>query len=43
MAGFNSAMENLFKQKVNKGLAELDQEKGISHEEVKKRIKKMKK
>jgi predicted AAA+ superfamily ATPase len=43
MAGFNSAIENLFKQKVNKGIAELDREKGISHEEVKKRKKKMKK
>jgi predicted AAA+ superfamily ATPase len=43
MAGFNSAMTNLFKQKVDKGLLELDQGKGILHEKIKKRTKKLKK
>ncbi|UCE73263.1 MAG: hypothetical protein JSV56_09535 [Methanomassiliicoccales archaeon] len=32
--------ELYFRQKVDKGLAELDEEKGISHEEVKERMKK---
>jgi predicted transcriptional regulator len=32
--------ELYFRQKVNEGLAQLDEGKGISHEEVKERIKK---
>jgi predicted AAA+ superfamily ATPase len=40
MPGFKLAIDNLFRQKVDEGLSELDKGKGIPHEEIKKRIKK---
>jgi predicted AAA+ superfamily ATPase len=40
MEGFKLTMDNLFKQKVDEGLSQLDEGKGIPHKVVKKRMKK---